>query len=173
MAIEYLKRHLSKVEETTLVHQSGDGKLYLGGLKDIHDGTALKYKNTFSIISKDHLEVFMHDDLSAAIRNNTVKHIHHELEDIPSEQIIVIAESVADEIHAAMEKGEDVYVHCFMGKSRSASCIILYLVKYAGMSLDDAYTYLESKRKLNVNYGFRNQLRIWTSGRTEPKLSIV
>lgn len=62
-------------------------------------------------------------------------------------------------IHDEMLKGKDVYVHCNMGRSRSATIIIAYLMRYKKMHLADALDFIKSKHpEANPNLGFITQL---------------
>lgn len=48
---------------------------------------------------------------------------------------------VADKIKAIKDRGGKTLVHCVAGVSRSASLVIVYLVKYERMTLRQAYHY--------------------------------
>ncbi len=53
-----------------------------------------------------------------------------------------------------------IFVHCQMGKSRSATFIIAYLMKHMNMSLEVAYKKVKSSRSLVFpNLGFMRQLK--------------
>ena len=45
---------------------------------------------------------------------------------------------LADEIDAQIQAGKDVFVHCKQGKSRSGAAVIAYLIKYRGMTFEQA-----------------------------------
>ena len=47
-----------------------------------------------------------------------------------------------DFIHENIELGNKILVHCFAGKSRSASVVIAYLMKYNDMNLGQALHYV-------------------------------
>lgn len=67
-----------------------------------------------------------------------------------------------DEFLAFIDKhrGEKVLVHCYMGSSRSATLVLLYLVKYQGMTVDDGLQYLKDKRPfVNINERFLQEVR--------------
>ncbi|OMP00243.1 hypothetical protein CCACVL1_03432, partial [Corchorus capsularis] len=65
-----------------------------------------------------------------------------------------------DFIDEAKSKGGGVLVHCFVGKSRSVTIVISYLMKKHGMSLAQALDYVKSRRPLAApNPGFIRQLR--------------
>ena len=56
--------------------------------------------------------------------------------------------------------GENVLVHCFMGSSRSATIVVLYLMRNHDMTFSEAYTYLKSRRPVvNMNITFADELR--------------
>ncbi|GMI71773.1 dual specificity protein phosphatase 1 [Hibiscus trionum] len=62
-------------------------------------------------------------------------------------------------IDEARRQGGGVLVHCFVGKSRSVTVIVAYLMKKHGMSLSEALEHVRSKRPLAApNPGFIQQL---------------
>jgi rhodanese-related sulfurtransferase len=53
-----------------------------------------------------------------------------------------------------------ILVHCAMGKSRSASLVAYYLMKYKHLSLDEALSHLKKCRsQVSINTGFIRQLQ--------------
>lgn len=63
-------------------------------------------------------------------------------------------------IQEARANGDNIFIHCQMGKSRSATIVIAYLIKYSNMSTEEAYKFLKEKRKtIFPNLGFMRQLR--------------
>lgn len=57
------------------------------------------------------------------------------------------------------EKG-NILVHCYMGSSRSATAVILYLITNHKISLNDAIDYAKSKRNIiNLNKKFKKELQ--------------
>ena len=78
-------------------------------------------------------------------------------------------DSAADWIHAALSQAEvgqsNVLVHCRWGKSRSPALVLAYLLKYRGMTLNDALAYVQSKREISQpNSGFMRQLKAYEEG---------
>ncbi|OQV13404.1 hypothetical protein BV898_12356 [Hypsibius exemplaris] len=58
--------------------------------------------------------------------------------------------------------GGRVLVHCLMGVSRSASVVLAYLVKYRGMSLEEAHELVRRQRPMiSPNRGFWEQLSLF------------
>ena len=55
---------------------------------------------------------------------------------------------------------ENVLIHCMMGRSRSATVVLYYLIKIHNMRLDEALNYLISKRYVvNPSIKFINNLK--------------
>ena len=62
-------------------------------------------------------------------------------------------------IHQAIEKNEKVLVHCVAGISRSPAIVIGFLMRYAKMSMNDAYDFVKRKRAIvSPNLNFMGQL---------------
>ena len=75
-------------------------------------------------------------------------------------------DAYADTLHAQLQAGHSVAVHCRNGRSRSASVILAYLVKYEDLSLNAALAQLQACRAIvQPNCGFMEQLRAWESWR--------
>ncbi len=57
-----------------------------------------------------------------------------------------------DEAAAAIDEllgqGDRVFVHCGAGTKRSPLAVAWYLHKYKGMSIDDAYTFIQTRRPI-------------------------
>jgi len=68
-------------------------------------------------------------------------------------------------IHTARSSGGVVYVHCAGGVSRSASCVIAYLMAHEAQcngALSSSYDLVKHKRELiDPNPGFLKQLVVW------------
>lgn len=41
-----------------------------------------------------------------------------------------------------------MFVHCVQGRSRSATMVLAYLMKYRGMSLNDSFKFVKEKRPI-------------------------
>ena len=55
---------------------------------------------------------------------------------------------------------KNILIHCFMGSSRSASCVILYLMNKYEMTFDDSYKMIKELRPIvNPNTSFVKQLK--------------
>lgn len=80
--------------------------------------------------------------------------------DTPNTNIKMYLIDVADFLEDCRLKNKKVYVHCYMGRSRSTSCVISYMIKYKGYSYESAYLFIKNlKPDVNPNYGFVKQLK--------------
>ena len=57
-------------------------------------------------------------------------------------------DEVADAIDHLLASGEKVVIHCVAGTKRSPLAVAWYLHRKQGMTLDDAYAFMESKRPI-------------------------
>lgn len=81
------------------------------------------------------------------------------VDDVPEEDLFPHFDICADQIHAVIQDGGAVLVHCVAGVSRSASICLAYLTKYYCRSLRDAYHLMCSKRPMvRPNLGFWRQM---------------
>lgn len=80
--------------------------------------------------------------------------------DTPNTNLKMYLKDVCDFLEECRSKGKRVYVHCYMGRSRSTSCIISYMIKYKGYSYESAYLFIRNlKPDVNPNQGFIKQLK--------------
>jgi len=71
-------------------------------------------------------------------------------------------EETHDFIANALKNGGAVFVHCNLGVSRSSTIVVAYLMKTNQISLEDALTFLRSRRSCaRPNIGFLMQLSEW------------
>jgi protein-tyrosine phosphatase len=62
-------------------------------------------------------------------------------------------------INNAMNSNGKVLVHCFAGKSRSASIIIAYIMQLKRISFNEAFKFVQDRREvIDPNFGFCTQL---------------
>ena len=81
--------------------------------------------------------------------------------DIPSEDLLSHFPAVLDFITSGMQAGA-VLVHCFYGKSRSATIGTACLMQKYRIGVEKAIQRVKSKRSsVNPNPGFMAQLRLW------------
>ncbi|XAR57196.1 Phosphoprotein phosphatase [Bertholletia excelsa] len=83
--------------------------------------------------------------------------------DVPDREDVNISryfDECLDFIDEAKRMGGAVLVHCFVGRSRSVTIVVAYLMKKHGMSLSEALQLVRSKRHIAApNSGFMSQLQ--------------
>lgn len=80
--------------------------------------------------------------------------------DLPHVNISLYFDRTTDFIHSSLIGCGKILVHCAMGISRSATCVIAYLIKYCHMDTLEAVKFLQQKRSIiNPNPGFILQLQ--------------
>ena len=63
-------------------------------------------------------------------------------------------------IHTELLNNKGVLVHCIFGKSRSASIVAAYLIKYKKMTTEEALRFIKSKRaQVSPNQSYIRQLK--------------
>jgi protein-tyrosine phosphatase len=55
--------------------------------------------------------------------------------------------TIAKIIDNLINDNKRIYIHCYEGISRSATCVIYYMYAYKGMTMLDALSFVKSKRK--------------------------
>lgn len=82
------------------------------------------------------------------------------LTDTPSQNIMQHFGETSAFIREARNHGGAVFLHCIEGKSRSASCVIAFLMDTVGMALQDALGVVQGARPIvRPNEGFLIQLQ--------------
>ncbi len=91
-----------------------------------------------------------------------ISHLHIDILDKGNVDIIEIINRCYTFIDENIEKGNNIYIHCAMGISRSASVVIGYIMRKNRMKYNDAYKYVQSKRpQIEPNFGFCCQLMMF------------
>lgn len=87
-----------------------------------------------------------------------INQIKLEYADNPNVNILENIEDILNIIHKHILNKESVFVHCYMGKSRSVTIILAYLIKHQNFSLNCALKHVRSIRDICPNIGFLKQL---------------
>ncbi|KAM6997328.1 dual specificity phosphatase 29-like isoform 1-T2 [Tautogolabrus adspersus] len=83
-----------------------------------------------------------------------------EADDKPTFNISQFFRPAAQFIHEALSHPENkVLVHCVMGRSRSASLVLAYLMMKQSLTVVDAIEHVRQRRCILPNHGFLKQLR--------------
>ena len=123
-------------------------KIYLGNEDTARDKNILKeLKISNILICAEGCEPFFPDEFKYKILY---------LDDDVEEDLLSWLKEAFDFIDSSKD---NVYIHCVMGISRSASVVIAYIMYKNKMKYEDAYDYVFNKRKvISPNSGFKNQL---------------
>jgi PTH2 family peptidyl-tRNA hydrolase len=132
-------------------------RLYIGDMNSVlkkEHMNDLKITHILSVLDEQNLPELPHDK---------VERIHIDILDEVDVDISQHFDHAIKFIEDALSQNPDnaVLVHCVVGKSRSASCVIAYLMKNHRMSYDQAFTYLNERRSGSIapNEAFIKQLR--------------
>jgi dual specificity phosphatase 12 len=141
------------------------GKLYIGGLYALYQTDLIRaagITHVLSVIDYDPLlqERFAH-----------LKHFHVRADDHPNENLLQHFEAAVRYIDGALQdvnqseeegSGGGVFVHCAMGKSRSATLVVAYLMwKYQLDPVTALEQLCEGRPVCDPNPGFKEQLEVW------------
>lgn len=135
------------------------GKLHIGGLYALYQGDLIDkagITHVLSVIDYDPLlqEKFQH-----------LKHFHVRSEDHPNTNLLQYFPDAVAYIDSALNKEDGgVFVHCAMGKSRSAAMVCAYLMWKYKLTPEAALEQLcEGRPICDPNPGFKEQLEVWSS----------
>lgn len=150
------------------------GKLYIGGLYALYQTDLIRAAGITHVLSVIDYDPLLQDKFAH------LKHFHIRADDHPNEDILQhfpeavrYIDQALEEVGRIEETGQDasrnevygaggVFVHCAMGKSRSATLVVAYLMwKYsldAGMALGQL---CEGRPVCDPNPGFKEQLSVW------------
>jgi len=82
------------------------------------------------------------------------------LRDIENENIIEDINRLLPIIHKELMNNRGVLCFCMFGKSRSASIVTAYLIKYKNMTTEEAIKFIKTKRsQVDPNSGYIKQLK--------------
>lgn len=153
------------------------GKLYIGGLYALYQTDLIRAAGITHVLS-----VIDYDPaLKERFPDLELKHLHIRADDHPNENLLRCFEEVVGWMDGALgevegKTGEErrggngkgggegggVFVHCAMGKSRSATLVVAYLMwKYKldpKVALDQL---CEGRPVCDPNPGFKEQLEVW------------
>ena len=150
------------------------GKLYIGGLYALYQTDLIRAAGITHVLSVIDYDPLLQDKFAH------LKHFHIRADDHPNEDLLQHFPEAVRYIDQALEEvgriqetekaalqhradgAGGVFVHCAMGKSRSATLVVAYLMwKYsldAGMALDQL---CEGRPVCDPNPGFKEQLSVW------------
>jgi hypothetical protein len=138
--------HPSRMEITTIL----DNKLYLGDIHDASNDKLMKQLNIGCIINTTKECIYDYDPDIEMHKFDIIDKITDSIAHCLSKIVTIIKENI--------DKNKKVLVHCFLGRSRSASIVLAYLMRHHEMDLQTAYDYVLSKRQIKPNATFMEEL---------------
>ena len=119
---------------------------------DLWLGGAPTYPRDYDFILNHDIQAVLNiraerEDDHALYAKNDITYLQVKVLDMVVPPVPAIVESIAW-MRQQIEDGRSVFIHCAKGRSRSATLIAAYLVKYENMSIDQAHQLMLSKRKL-------------------------
>ncbi|KAK8158636.1 protein-tyrosine phosphatase-like protein [Phyllosticta citrichinensis] len=134
----------------------GGHNLYIGGLFTLRRREALEAANITHVLSV--LRLPLDAELFAPFR----EHMVVEVDDVDDEDLLQHLPATNRFIQRALDGGGGVLVHCAMGKSRSATCVMAYLMHKHHITPHEALDQVRQARALcEPNEGFMKQLEIY------------
>ncbi|KAI1857280.1 uncharacterized protein JN550_013363 [Neoarthrinium moseri] len=132
------------------------GNLYIGGLRALFQPEVMHESGITHVLSIVDYDAGARDQLQG------LRHLHIDLEDLPSENILQHFDGANQFIADGLRGEGGVFVHCAMGKSRSATLICAYLMWRDGVTPEQALDQLcEGRPVCQPNEGFMEQLRLY------------
>jgi len=93
------------------------------------------------------------------------EYLHVKLSDKPTFDLTIHLNGAVEFIERALQAGGRVLVHCYAGISRSASCVIAYLIRIRKLSFESALNLCQAKRpQVKPNKGFQDKLALYEQG---------
>ncbi|KAH8730131.1 protein-tyrosine phosphatase-like protein [Phaeosphaeriaceae sp. PMI808] len=134
----------------------GDLKLYIGGMFTLRRREALQQANITHVVS------VMRSPLDQDLFSPFKSHMVVEVDDVEDENLLEYFPATNHFIKEGLADGGGVLVHCAMGKSRSATVVIAYLMQEHNISPLEALLHLRQARSIcEPNEGFMKQLELY------------
>lgn len=146
-----VKQHLDKpLKAGTLVLEN---KLYISGYEQAINMDFIKSNRISAIISL-YNEPLPREILAEVNFNR----LQIDIDDHANEDI----KQYFNKVNCFIKKHDTVLVHCQAGRSRSASCVLAYLMAEHGYTFNQAYGVLKKSRDIiSPNFAFLGQLVEW------------
>ena len=136
------------------------GNLYIGGLYALYQTSLVQAAGITHVLS------VINYDAQLLSKFPHLKHLHIEAEDDPNENLLKeftrTCKYIEDGLRSENGKQGGVFVHCAMGKSRSATLVVAYLMWKYNVTWENGLEWLcEGRPICDPNLGFKEQLGIW------------
>jgi len=129
--------------------------IMIGNAETILDIPYLKSHGVTHVLNtaEQHVEV----NPSEYTRNG-IQYYGFHVDDLPTSNISRYFTRTNDFLNRAVSSGGTAVVNCYMGLSRSTTCVLAYLMTKQNMGLHKALDMIKQNRKVRPNEGFLRQL---------------
>jgi PTH2 family peptidyl-tRNA hydrolase len=163
-----MKKLQHSFAECLLLNKEQQGVLYIGDISTVSNE---KHLNTLGVTKV----VTCCPDAVPAF--DGIEYLAIKEDDQPHVDLKKYFDQVTAFIHHAIDtERRTVLVHCMAGKSRSATFLLAYFMKYHGLTYEQAYEHIHSRRHVGIlpNSGFIEQLKRFEIelGDTRDELSV-
>ncbi|KAM0794865.1 hypothetical protein BDR22DRAFT_977424 [Usnea florida] len=135
-------------------------QLYLGDLRAAENTEELSRKDISFVLTMK--EGRLTPDTRDAYRKARISHVQISKSDLETEDLLTVFEPVCDMIEGRLAKKKGVLVHCLLGKSRSVTVVMAFIMRQMNVSFQEAKVLVQSKRAIaSPNNAFRGQLLTW------------
>jgi dual specificity phosphatase 12 len=152
--IEDIKISDIKVNEWYDYHKI-DENLYLGNMT---------IASTPQLVAANHFERVLSLICSPILQDLKVEGVDYKFvcaDDSPDFDLLTHFPECIRYIADGVNSGQNVYVHCQAGISRSSTIVIAFLMSKYGITYSEAFTLVKSKRWVSPNEGFVQQLSLF------------
>lgn len=139
--------------------------LYIGSIDNANDQDFLIKNNIKTVIN-----------LTFDMKNTEydyIKYYYVPVQDNPFQPMLHVF-SITNKIINDNKQYGNILVHCYVGKSRSVSCVIAYLIYKYNYTLNQSLEFIRKKRPIIApNYGFVIQLQEYEKNIYKNKYIVV
>jgi len=131
-----------------------DNRLFLGNYNQASQFIIIKSLNITHVVNVTAECVNAHEEKG-------IKYLHIIILDETEVNLLKFFKEAFEFIDSALNesKNNKVFLHCALGKSRSATITVMFLMKKFGWTFEKALEYVKMKRRIvDPNYGFLKQL---------------
>ena len=128
-----------------------DDTIYLGNAYNAADYYYLKKFGITGIVNAcNEISNYFEDDF---------EYFKIDILDINNSSIYKFFDPFITFVENILNNNGKIMIHCYMGSSRSAILVVLYLIKYKSFTMDDSIRFITNKRnRVNINVTYIEEL---------------
>jgi len=129
-----------------------DNSIYLGNAYNAADYYYLKKFGITGIVNAcNEISNYFEDDF---------EYFKIDILDINNSSIYKFFDPFITFVENILNDNGKIMIHCYMGSSRSAILVVLYLIKYKSYTMDDSIRFITDKRnRVNINVTYIEELK--------------